>query len=226
MKRLYITMFALLGWILAFAQSVYMHEAQEEAQEIDGISLWDMFSTLIFIAIIYVVVQSVRFAKYSYTQKKEIRKKEENQRILEDKFKCPICGKIESISYANTQYMQIKDGNRSVFHFVRLCKSCGTEHKEYMRKYYRWSKYDGTALPDSWCNIIFIITGIGILSLIGYHIYIQSMDFFWGRLIFGTIALFSIQVLVCKAFINIIKPIKPFSTPQKRKVIENNALEQ
>lgn len=51
------------------------------------------------------------------------------------------------------------------------------------------------------------------------------MDFFGGRLIFGTIALFSIQVLVCKAFINIIKPIKPFSTPQKRKVIENNALE-
>lgn len=225
MKRLYIIMFVLFGWLNALAQSVYMHEAQEEASESEEISLWSIFSALILCAIIYAINLIVKSIKASYTYKIELKKNEEKQRILEEKFKCPICGKIDSISNADSQYMQVKDGNRTVSHYVRLCKVCGFEHREYMRKYHKWSKYEGTALPDSWCNVIFIINGIAILFLIGYHIYIQSMDYFFGRLIIGTIVLFSIQAIICKAIIKIIKPVRPFATPRKQKVIENNALE-
>ena len=55
MKRLYITMFTLLGWIHAFAQSVYMHEAQQDAEESGATGFSGIFSVLVFFGLVYLI---------------------------------------------------------------------------------------------------------------------------------------------------------------------------
>lgn len=91
MKRLYyITMFVLLGWIHTFAQSVYMHEAQEEASESNFIDT--LFGFAIFVSVICVIskisdnYKNRKEIKRKIEWEKEIQKKIEEEKIARDKF--------------------------------------------------------------------------------------------------------------------------------------------
>lgn len=92
MKRLYLFVSVIFGCLDVFAQSVYMHEAQEEAE---GTSIFDaVWGAIIFFGIIWVIGQ----ISDSYNKKKELQRKlawekEIKIKIEEDKRKAEILKK-------------------------------------------------------------------------------------------------------------------------------------
>lgn len=83
MKRIYIFAFTLVGWLNTFAQSVYMHEAQEDAEESGATGFTGIISTVIFFGIIW-------FISKIYDEHKENNKRrEEQERIQRMKKKEP-----------------------------------------------------------------------------------------------------------------------------------------
>lgn len=71
MKRLYVIVIAIFEWLNVVAQSVYMHEAQREAEESDGITLWGIFSMLFFVGVIYIIYYLAKAIKQDRDYKKK-----------------------------------------------------------------------------------------------------------------------------------------------------------
>ena len=55
MKRLYILISSLFGWLNVIAQSVYMHEAQHDAEESGATGFTGIFSVIVFFGVIYFI---------------------------------------------------------------------------------------------------------------------------------------------------------------------------
>lgn len=77
-KRVILFSFFVLTIFTAFCQSVYMHEAQDDAAESGGISTTGLFTTLILIGIIYIIVKINNYNK-------DIKKHNEQVRIRAQK---------------------------------------------------------------------------------------------------------------------------------------------
>lgn len=81
MKRLLLSFLYSFGNVLlAFAQSVYMHEAQEDASESEPITLSGIIATLVFIGIIWLIktiISSIQQSSQESKRKSEQKRREE-----------------------------------------------------------------------------------------------------------------------------------------------------
>lgn len=149
---------------------------------------------------------------------------EPNDLIKKNEFICPICEKKESIRNSHECFILL---DNNMYYTVRYCNECGKAYHKYKDNYREWEKNKDTDLPESWLLKIAGIVACGIIGLVGYHIYIGSMKFFWARFFFLPIILWMALTLVCKAFIKLqwcFAPTKPFDTPSLTRIKKCNAL--
>ena len=81
MKRLLLSFLYSFGNVLlAFAQSVYMHEAREDASESEPITLSGIIAALVFIGIIWLIktiISSIQQSSQESKRKSEQKRREE-----------------------------------------------------------------------------------------------------------------------------------------------------
>lgn len=213
----------------AYAQSVYMHEAQEDAANSEPISAWGIIAFAIFIGFIYLVSKIISEIGNNRKNKKFEAACEESREkkatIKKGGFICPTCGKnVLDDNYVKTTL--IFEGN--IFKY-KYCKSCSDKYIKYSieeDKYIR-SRNKNKELPN-WASILLLILmiAIGLFTLIIYCIRGEVLMGIWfmfltpmfiGGILVGIIKLFQ------KMF-EYPKPDKPFDFPTLEHIRECNAL--
>ena len=108
-----------------FAQSVYMHEAQEEAENSEPISVLGIIVFAILVGVIYLIKRIICEARHKSERKKNEAKHEEFKRqqftIKEGAFICPVCGKHVTDGNYETMW-RILEGHSCT---IKFCKDCG-----------------------------------------------------------------------------------------------------
>lgn len=162
----------------AFAQSVYMHEAQDDAANSEPISVLGIITLLIIVGIVYVVCKLIGGAHEKTKQKKYEAYNEEYNRQKETKekggFICPICGK------------QVLDNNYSIriwskeqiAYSVKICSSCND-------RYYpiRFGNNKKRKQTPTWVYLL------PFVFLVGLGIYVLIRNIILGQVFRGIIGM-------------------------------------
>lgn len=215
--------------LFASAQSVYMHEAQEESENSEPISALGIIAFAIFVGVIYLIYKSISEASRKSERKKFEAKLEETKRqqstINEGGFICPVCGK-HVIDDNYVTMWRILEGHSCA---IKFCKSCGNSYRNYEKEYDKYQKRDSEGLPD-WLGIIIFVL------MIALGLYILIKDCIRGEVFMGIIGMFitpavvgGILGLVLQFFIKLFwnpKPSEPFKIPSLKHIKECNAIER
>lgn len=167
------------------AQSVYMHEAQDDAAANSGpISVLGIITLLIIVGIVYVVCKLISGAHEKTRQKKYEAYNAEYNRQKETKekggFICPICGK------------QVLDNNYSIriwskeqiAYSVKICSSCND-------RYYpsKFGKNMKRKQAPTW------VFALPFVFLIGLGLYVLIRNIILGQVFMGIIGMIIVPVV-------------------------------
>jgi len=165
--------------LFASAQSVYMHEAQDDAAaNSEPISVLGIITLLIIVGIVYVVCKLISGAHEKTRQKKYEAYNAEYNRQKETKekggFICPICGK------------QVLDNNYSIriwskeqiAYSVKICSSCNDRY--YPSKFGKNMKRKQT---PTW------VYALPFIFLIGLGLYVLIRNIIIGQVFMGIIGM-------------------------------------
>lgn len=214
---------------VALAQSVYMHEAQEDATSSEPISTLGLVVFAILVGIIYLIYKAISTASDNRQRKKNEARYEESQRqrntIREGGFICPVCGK--HVSDGNYEILWRSFERKS--YIVKFCKSCGESYRRYEKEDDEYRRKERQGLP-AWFAIVIIV----LMVALGLSIFV--MGCIRGEIFFGIIYMFITPIFigailgwVLQIFIKLFwnpKPIKPFEMPTFQHLKDCNALEE
>lgn len=211
-----------------FAQSVYMHEAQEEAENSEPMSVLGIIVFAILVGVIYLIKRIICEARHKSERKKNEAKHEEFKRqqftIKEGGFICPVCGKHVTDGNYETMW-RILEGHSCT---IKFCKDCGNSYRNYEKESEKYQKSDRNELPD-WLFVIIIVL------MIALGVYILIKECTRGNVLGGIIGMFvtpltvgGILALILQFFIKSLwnpKPTEPFKIPSLQRLKECNAVE-
>lgn len=216
--------------VAVFAQSVFMHESQEDASESEPISLLGIFTLLIIIGVIWFILSAIKTSKKHNDFIKNKKEKEEttqrNKTIHDGGFICPACGK----HIIDNEYDFIFETYELKSYKVKYCNHCAElreKYKDDLRQYELSNKEP--ELPNWLVTIgILIMIGSGIFALVRNC---MMGEVFWG--IFGLIfvpmgvgAIVGCVFWIVQKFMEPVKPIEPFSKPSLSHVQDCNAIKE
>ena len=185
MKRIIVSLIMVLPSFV-FAQSVYMHEAQDDAAaNSEPISVLGIITLLIIVGIVYVVCKLISGAHEKTRQKKYEAYNAEYNRQKETKekggFICPICGK------------QVLDNNYSIriwskeqiAYSVKICSSCND-------RYYpsKFGKNMKRKQAPTW------VGALPFIFLIGLGLFVLIRNIIIGEILWGIIGMIIVPVFV------------------------------
>lgn len=182
MKR-HLTVLILLIPSFAFAQSVYMHEAQDDAANSEPISILGIITLLILVGVIYVACKFIGSVHTQYRKKKYEAYNAEYDRQMETKkkggFICPICGKQVLDDNYRTRIWS-KD---NIAYSVKICNSCN-------ERYYpiRFGKKKRKQTP-TW------VFALPFVFLIGLGLYVLIRNIILGQVFMGIIGMIIVPVV-------------------------------
>ncbi len=209
-----------------FAQSVYMHEAYEDAANSEPISVSGIVAFLVLVGLVYVVVKIVEGEKHNSEKRKRAAEAKEVDRkyatIKAGGFICPFCGK--HVVDNNYQIMIRYYDNEK--YKVKSCKTCAERYDQYLNDSLRFRRKNDD-LPN-WLGIIVMVLtlGSGLYALV-YNC--LKGEVFWG--IFGLflcpMVVGGILGAVIGFFQMLLKqpePTLPFKTPTLEHIRDCNAI--
>lgn len=213
---------------IAFAQSAYMHEAQEDAANSEPISALGIIAFAILVGVVYLVAKIIGGVNKSNERKRNEAKYEEFRRqqstISEGGFICPVCGKHVLDGNYETMW-RILEGHSCT---IKFCKNCGNRYRNYEKEYEKYQRRDKNGLPD-WFGILILVL------MIALGLYVLIMNCIKGEVFMGIIGMFitpavvgGILGLVLQFFIKLFwnpKPTEPFKIPSLQRLKECNAVE-
>lgn len=184
MKRYFVFLHILLPSCL-FAQSVYMHEAQDDAANSEPISVLGITTILIMFGIGYVVCKLFGSAHEKAKQKKYEAYNAEYNRQKETKekggFICPICGK----QVLDKNYWTRIWSKGQLAYSVKICNSCND-------KYYpiRFGKNRKRKHTPTW------VYALPFIFLIGLGLFVLIRNIIIGEILWGIIGMIIVPVFV------------------------------
>lgn len=131
MKKLISIFVITLGFINAFSQSVYMHEAQQDAQNAESLTFMTILYAALFIGAIYMIYKIIAYISESIEKNKAIKRREGKEHlsylVSSESYTCPICGKTESKDKAVVMLICLDAG---CYH-IRFCRQCSEAYSHY-----------------------------------------------------------------------------------------------
>lgn len=210
--------------LFASAQSVYMHEAHEDAANSEPISVSGIVAFLVLVGLVYVVVKIVEGEKHNSEKRKRAAETKEVDRkyatIKAGGFICPFCGK----HVMDNNYQTIKRYFDGEGYKIKYCKACEERYNQYEIDRL---KYKRKELPD-WVGItlLILLIVIGLVTLIINCIKGNVFDGILG-MFFVPLAVFFILGVPIAIFSKIIEkpePTEPFKTPTLQHIRDCNAI--
>ena len=210
--------------LFASAQSVYMHEAHEDAANSEPISVSGIVAFLVLVGLVYVVVKIVEGEKHNSEKRKRAAETKEVDRkyatIKAGGFICPFCGK----HVMDNNYQTIKCYFDGEGYKIKYCKACEERYNQYEIDRL---KYKRKELPD-WVGItlLILLIVIGLVTLIINCIKGNVFDGILG-MFFVPLAVFFILGVPIAIFSKIIEkpePTEPFKTPTLQHIRDCNAI--
>ena len=223
MRKNTVTLILLLP-SFAFAQSVYMHEAQDDAANSEPISILGIITFLAIVGLIYIIVKVVKGEKHNREKRKQVTDAKEsdhkNTTIKAGGFICPFCGK----HVMDNNYQTIKRYFDGEGYKIKYCKACEERYNQYEIDRL---KYKRKELPD-WVGItlLILLIVIGLVTLIINCIKGNVFDGILG-MFFVPLAVFFILGVPIAIFSKIIEkpePTEPFKTPTLQHIRDCNAI--
>lgn len=176
MKK-YILVFVILLPSIVFAQSVYEHEAQDDAANSEPISILGVVTFLTIVGLLYIIVKVVKGEIHNKEKRKHAAEAKESDykdtTIKAGGFICPFCGKhVMDNNYQITR--RYIDGVR---YKIKYCKACEERYKQYENDIL---KYKRKELPD-WVGITLtiLLIVIGLVALIIESIKVTSLGAYY-----------------------------------------------
>ena len=214
---------------LACAQSVYMHEAQDDAANSEPISALGIIAFAILVGVLYLIYKIIGEASSKYEKKKFEAKLEESKRqqttINEGGFICPNCGKHVLDSNYETMWRKLEGKGYT----IKFCKNCGDYYRWYEMDYENYQRRNKDELPYWFIILLYVI-------MIALGLAILIMSCITGDVLFGIIYMFlaplfiaAILVWTYKLFIKLFwgpKPREPFKIPSLEHIKKCNAIEE
>ena len=211
-----------------FAQSVYMHEAQEDSANSDPITLWGLLSFMFVAGIIYIIAQVIG----DYNKKREKQKREEKYEEFHRQytakqrggFVCPVCGKqVMDDNY--TTNLRLFNGK---VYRVKYCKSCSEKYDSYKREEARFLRNQNKELP-TWLSIMIMVflVGLGIYVLIRNCMRGDIFIGIWGMIMTPICvgAMIGWIIWIVQKLQEASKPTEPFKMPTFEHIQDCNAIE-
>lgn len=214
--------------LFASAQSVYMHEAQEESENSEPISVLGIVAFLVLVGLVYVVVKIVEGEKHNSEKRKRAAETKEVDRkyatIKAGGFICPFCGK--HVVDNNYQIMIRYYDNEK--YKVKSCKTCAERYDQYLNDSLRFRRKNDD-LPR-WLGIIYMVL------LFGSGLYALIYNCIKGDVFEGILGLFIVPMViggilgaVTWFFQMLLKQPEttlPFKTPTLEHIRDCNAIQQ
>ena len=228
MPRLFVFLTLLIP-SFASAQSVYMHEAQEDAANSEPISALGIIGFAIFVGVIYLISKIIgEIGKKRRNRRFEARCEESRHRhatVQEGGFICPMCGKhVLDKNYVITPLML-----KGHSYKVKYCKGCNDRYNSFKNEEYdyyrRKEKYK--ELP-TWLSItIFVLLiALGIFVLVTYCMRGEVLLGLWFMFVTPMVvmALLGGVIWLVQQLMIGSKPTKPFETPSLEHIRDCNAI--
>ena len=214
--------------LFASAQSVYMHEAQEESENSEPISVLGIVAFLVLVGLVYVVVKIVEGEKHNSEKRKRAAETKEVDRkyatIKAGGFICPFCGK--HVVDNNYQIMIRYYDNEK--YKVKSCKTCAERYDQYLNDSLRFRRKNDD-LPR-WLEIIYmvLIFGSGLYALIYNCIKGYVFDGILGLFIvpMGVGGILGAVTWFFQMLLKQPEPTLPFKTPTLEHIRDCNAIQQ
>ena len=173
-----LTLLSLLIPSYAFAQSVYMHEAQDDAANTEPISVLGIITLLILTGIVYVVCKLIGSAYVKNQKRKyeaynaEYNRQEETRK--KGGFICPICGK----QVLDKNYWTRIWSKEQIAYSVKICNSCND-------RYYpiRLGKNRKRKQTPTW------VYALPFVFLVGLGLYVLIRNIIIGEVFMGIIGM-------------------------------------
>lgn len=227
-KKILLTILFTVCQICLFAQSVYMHEAQEDSEHTDPITFIGILSLILFAGFICVIVKVINGMEGKKEKSFNNEKNKETQRYYSVRqnggFVCPVCGKnVMDKNYIST--FQSYDGK---MHHVKFCTNCGDKYNRYKEELLSLQKEKEEMPTLLSVLILLLLVASGLYSLIVNcmkgDIFMGIVGMIMGPIIVG--AFIGWIIFVIKNILKLFKPSKPFKTPTLEHVKKCNALEE
>lgn len=230
MKRITISFLIAIYSIAVFAQSVFMHEAQDDAGDSEPFSILGILTLLIIIGVIWLISTAIKTSKKHNDFVKDKKEREEitqrDKTIHDGGFICPACGK----HIMDNEYDIIIESYELNSYKVKYCNHCAElreNYKDNLRQYELSNKEP--ELPN------WLVT-MGLLITIGMGIYALVRNCLEGEVFIGIVALITVPMVVgaivgCVFWIvqkcmAPVKPVEPFCKPSLSHVQDCNAIKQ
>lgn len=112
MKRLYILLFTLFGWLNVIAQSVYMHEAQQDAEESGATGFTGIFSVIVFFGLMYFISKiwpskndkSSNISNKPYDKEEDYESRWEEEDCVQEQSEMEILDYLEDMDHNISSY--------------------------------------------------------------------------------------------------------------------------
>ena len=214
--------------LFASAQSVYMHEAQEESENSEPISVLGIVAFLVLVGLVYVVVKIVEGEKHNSEKRKRAAETKEVDRkyatIKAGGFICPFCGK--HVVDNNYQIMIRYYDNEK--YKVKSCKTCAERYDQYLNDSLRFRRKNDD-LPR-WLGIIYMVL------LFGSGLYALIYNCIKGDVFEGILGLFIVPMVIggilgavtwfFQMLLQQPETTLPFKTPTLEHIRDCNAIQQ
>lgn len=227
MKKYTITIILLLP-SFAFAQSVYMHEAQDDATNSEPTSLLGIIVLLILVGFVYFIVKVIKGEMHKREKRKRATDAKEFDRkystIKAGGFICPFCGK----HVVDNNYRTMIRYYDNVKIKVKCCNTCAERYDLYLSDSFRYRK-NNDELP-LWLRIIVtvLILGSGLYALTYNCIKGDVFDGIIGLFIvpMGVGGLLGVIIWFCQTLLKATEQKLPFKAPTLQHIRECNAIQQ
>lgn len=212
---------------LALAQSVYMHEAQDDATNSEPTSLLGVVVLLVLIGFIYFIAKVIEGEKHNREKSKRAAETKEADRryatIKAGGFICPFCGK--HVVDNNYQTMIRYYDNEK--YKVKSCKTCAERYDQYLTDSLRYRRKNND-LP-LWLSIIvwILIFGSGLYALIYNCIKGDVFEGIFGLFIVPMVVggVLGAVIWFFQTLIEETEPKLPFKAPTLEHIRDCNAIQ-
>lgn len=210
---------------VACAQSVYMHEAQEDSLHSEPISFGGIMVLLLIVGFIYLVVKAIQLNEDSKI-KKELKQLDDRLAAKEKGgFVCPACGTI----VLDDNFIVINQTYENHCYDVKYCYRCGTNYKNYIKDCHSYRKQSDENVMPKWFFILSLIVVVGIT------LFAFIRNCIIGDVLNAILSLIIVPAVICGFFIGPLlmlvnyalkkpEPKKPFEKPTLSHIRNCNAL--
>lgn len=155
----------------AIAQSVYMHEAQEDASHPENFSIGSILLIALVCFIIWIIYTAISQTK----EHNENVRRENDFKVYIDKkkaienggFVCPVCGKIVTDDQYAAHYEMYHTKDEIIFGFVKYCNDCEKRNKEYENTLAKYSTKELKEIPDWFgCIVLSLLLIVNIATIV------------------------------------------------------------